>query len=384
MSPKSKASGGTTSAIRVPGKPHEPVTTGFKVFADLLKEIVKPEYCTGCGSCVGSCPVDGLLGFVDDKPKFTGKGCVRCGMCYDVCPRSKTVELVNNGVPVRSAFSVGRPGPGSAMGKYYSAFTARTTDDKISERCQDGGVVITLLSSLFDSGYIDGAVVSIVGKDPLRAEPKVIRSSKEAIAAAGTRYSLSPSISVLKETALKGMHNIALVGTPCQMEGLYNMKFGASDPSLKGLVSYAIGIFCYENFHYTFYSEFLAKENKIDLKDVVKLDITSGKFKAITDKKEHSWVVKDLHEWVRKSCDYCFDLTAEMADISVGSVGSDAGMSTVLVRTLAGKDAWELAVGKGMLEFEKLEDLEALKKLNRVKKRNARKNYEALQGAPGK
>jgi len=379
MSPKARSQKQAAGELPVPGKPHEPITTGYRTFVDLLKEVIKPEFCTGCGTCVGACPVDGLLGFADDKPKFTGKGCVRCGVCYDICPRSKPVSLIKSGVPVRSAFSTDMPGPGSGMGKYLSAYTARTTVPEIAECCQDGGVVTALLASLFDAGYIDGAIVSVVGKDPMRAEPKVIRSAEEAVAAAGTRYSLSPSVARIKETAVKGMHNIAVVGTPCQMEGLRNIESGATDPALKGRVSYAIGIFCYENFYYTFYSEFMAKENKINLKDVVKLDITAGKFRATTKNKEYSWPVKDLHEWVRRSCHYCFDLTAEMADVSVGSIGSDAGRSTVLIRTRTGKDAWDLSVNQGNLEFESLDDLELLKKLNKVKKRNARKNYEALQ-----
>ena len=58
------------------------------------------------------------------------------------------------------------------------------------------------------------------------------------------------------------------------------------------------------------------------------------------------------------------------ADISVGSVGSDSGWSSVLVRTEAGSEAFKLAVPG--LEVAELNHPEALERLDRLDKKIAR------------
>lgn len=56
----------------------------------------------------------------------------------------------------------------------------------------------------------------------------------------------------------------------------------------------------------------------------------------------------------------CMDYTAELADISVGSVGSEEGWSTVFVRTEKGEEVVESAVEKGYVEVKEIEDKQIL------------------------
>ncbi|HPJ29963.1 MAG TPA: Coenzyme F420 hydrogenase/dehydrogenase, beta subunit C-terminal domain, partial [Methanothrix sp.] len=53
---------------------------------------------------------------------------------------------------------------------------------------------------------------------------------------------------------------------------------------------------------------------------------------------------------VWKGCGPCFDFAAELADVSVGSVGSKAGWSTVLTRTDVGARVYESALAAGAIE----------------------------------
>jgi len=64
------------------------------------------------------------------------------------------------------------------------------------------------------------------------------------------------------------------------------------------------------------------------------------------------------------------DYTAELADISVGSVGSEEGWSTVFVRTERGEEVVRGAVEKGYIEVMKMEraGLESIRKLAKRKK----------------
>lgn len=46
---------------------------------------VDQEKCTGCESCVESCPVE-AISMDDAKAKVDDDACVDCGACVDECP----------------------------------------------------------------------------------------------------------------------------------------------------------------------------------------------------------------------------------------------------------------------------------------------------------
>ncbi|MHA2062060.1 MAG: Coenzyme F420 hydrogenase/dehydrogenase, beta subunit C-terminal domain, partial [Candidatus Sifarchaeia archaeon] len=64
--------------------------------------------------------------------------------------------------------------------------------------------------------------------------------------------------------------------------------------------------------------------------------------------------LEETTEAVRSGCHSCEDLTAWYADISVGSIGTPGGWSTVFVRSQQGKDIFEGAVRAKMIKKESL------------------------------
>ena len=80
--------------------------------------------------------------------------------------------------------------------------------------------------------------------------------------------------------------------------------------------------------------------------------------------------VKAFHGAALKGCDECADFLGRGADLSVGSVGSAPGWSSVLVRTEAGRRA--LAVASTALELADDVDTDALLRLDALDKRRAR------------
>jgi coenzyme F420 hydrogenase subunit beta len=117
----------------------------------------------------------------------------------------------------------------------------------------------------------------------------------------------------------------------------------------------------------------LSEKRGLSLDDIGKVDVIHGRM-IVEDRSGSTLVdepVKDFHGAALKGCDECADFLGRAADISIGSVGSGPGYSSVIVRTEAGARA--LAAVRGELEECEVESPEALEKLDRLDKRIASK-----------
>ena len=50
-----------------------------------MPAVVNPEKCTGCETCVESCPLDAIA-MKEGLAKVDADTCGDCGACVDVCP----------------------------------------------------------------------------------------------------------------------------------------------------------------------------------------------------------------------------------------------------------------------------------------------------------
>lgn len=357
--------------------------TGTKIdskFFELKAKIIDSGICTSCGTCIAICPGQ-CLEMQNLKPTMLPStddsilhNCIECNLCLQFCPRTE----YNN----------------EFVGKYKSklnlgnTFAAKTKDSEIEAVCQDGGVVTSLLKFLFDENLIDGAIVSRAGED-WKPEPLVIQDVKELKTTSGTRYCVSPNLSVLnKEYLLEKLTlpygninqlRLAFVGTPCQVMALKKLQSFEKIKSLifpSNLIKYSIGLFCMENFEYEkLIEDYIQKQQSISLNKVKKMNITRGKLLVNTGSEEQFSVkVKELDPYTRSGCHYCADFSNLYADISVGNVGSPDGYSTVIVRNAKGREIVDLAIEKGYLATQKLadENLESVRKLEEIKTKKAK------------
>ena len=232
------------------------------------------------------------------------------------------------------------------LGTYKEALSARSTDKKILDVSQDGGIVSALLCYALDEGIIEGAVVAGTPDEDWRPIPTVVTSSDEVIAAAGTKYSMSPTLSALKEaTRQYGLEKVELI----------------------------IGIYCMENFPMASLDTFATAKLGFDsLQDATKMDIGKGKFWLTKDGEDSGLAIKETHGYEQAGCNICMDYVAEWADVSTGSVGSPDGWSTVLTRTDDGESVFKAAVDAGLIETKPMDDvkpgLPLLEKLAKGKK----------------
>jgi len=283
----------------------------------LMKEIIRTGICTECGTCAAVCPVlewDAVAG----QPKLIGK-CTGCGICYNQCPRTITDPI-------------------QLMGEFKTGYVANTNIPEVIGG-QDGGTVTSLLCYLFDEHLIDAAIVTMKDpKNPWHPVAQIITSKEDAIKSSGSIYSHSQTVEALMDAIRQDYRSIAFVGTPCNIDAVDKML---SSPA--GMLKYFMPL-------YPFF-----EKDGIEMSRIKKMDINKGKFHIYYDQEGEpvkSYTIKELDKFKSSSCNFCIDLTAENADISVGSVGSGPNKNTVFARSGIGSEIVEDAAAKGYLKIE--------------------------------
>jgi len=328
-----------------------------------VKTIFETHNCSGCGLCVGICPVN-CLEVYNGFGKIDEDKCIRCGLCYFVCPRSYLPVSVLNMTQDKSSEIKSY----SKVGHYIEGYSARTKIKEISQVCQDGGITSTCLHYLFDAKIIDLALGAKMSKTPWRPEPIVLESKEDILLTTGTKYVNNPNLKGLNELNKK-QANLAVVGVPCMMQALLKSEiYNIGIPTLNQ-IKYRIGIFCMESFSYESLLK-ICEILKADVKDVKKTDINKGKFFVYTNSGEELTVpIKEISHLAREDCEVCFDLTSESADISIGSIGSPSGWNTVLIRTQTGKELYNKLIENDLIESKALADVKpGLPLLERIAK----------------
>jgi len=299
-----------------------------------MKELMKldADFCAGCGSCNYVCPAR-----IDLKSNILNY------------PLNEDDEQV-----IEQTFLKGTSDEN--LGVYTDIFSAKSTYSG-----QDGGVATALLVSGMQKGLFDAAIVVRKSKGYL-AEAFVAESVEDIIKSSGTKYLRVRIMSKLGELIEKGKRKIAIIGTPCDIRAARRIQqvMLSECPDLELTV---IGLFCFEDFDYRQLKSEVQRLLNVDLDKAEKTQIRKGKFIVTIEGKESSVPVKELSAAVEKGCLSCPDFAAKYADISIGSVGSEDGRSTVIVRSDVGAKLLEnLDLAKGEVKKDEIAKLAILKK----------------------
>jgi len=140
-------------------------------------------------------------------------------------------------------------------------------------------------------------------------------------------------------------------------------------------VALVIGLFCTWALDYKPFMAFLHERS--NGRSIRKLNITSPPERILevtAGGKLYRISVDDIRPFIRPSCRVCFDMTAELSDISVGTVEGKEGWNTVIVRTAMGQDLLRRAKNRGVIETQPL----AKSNLNQLKEASLRKKRRGL------
>jgi coenzyme F420 hydrogenase subunit beta len=182
-------------------------------------------------------------------------------------------------------------------------------------------------------------------------------------------------LEALNQGPWKGEERIGVVGLPCQILALAKMK-GSNLPTQTPIdrVVLTLGLFCTWALAYKPFKAFL--DARFDHRPIRKLDITPPPERLlkvwIGDKVEEI-SLDEIRAFIRPACQVCPDMTAEFADLSVGTVEGMADWNTLVVRTQRGEELLEQAVAAGLIETRSLtkENLGHLREASLLKKQRA-------------
>ncbi len=323
-------------------------------YKTLKEEVWDTGLCSGCSICATVCPMKTIY-FVNNMPTSCNlckseKNGVPCGACYSSCPRIETYRKKHGVGNIRSSYAVR-----SLL--------------KIPKK-QSGGAITAILYNALEKKLIDSVIT--VGQDhtTLQTYSIALSSPDALITHAGSKYIwYTPSLLALRDLIETGVaKRIAVIGTPCVIQGLRKMM--ESDNSVlnrfKEHVVLLIGVFCTEIFDYEEAKKLLNSQG-IEPTDIEKIDIKKNLIVKLYNK---DTIEIPIPSGLKKEgCSYCLDFTAVDADISAGSIGSEEGYTTILIRNRKGEYYLNSAIENGCIKTQPLESIKIIEKL-------ASKKYE--------
>jgi len=306
-----------------------------------MEDVLGKGLCVGCGACVDLCPY-----FKNHRGRTTQLfACdLASGGCYAYCPKAE-VEL-----DVLAGQWWGRPYEGDPLGHYLEISVSRAGQKAPKGTFQAGGTVSALMAFALEGGLLDGAVLT--DREGLVPVPRLITQAEEVPSCASSKYTAAPTLSAVHRAVREGFSRLGVVGTPCQVTALAQMRTNPLQRSdFVDPVALVVGLFCTWALDTQGVVSLLSK--RMEIHGIGKMDIPPPPAEILVVETEKGRVEIPLDEvrpLVPQGCLFCPDMTGEWADVSVGVLEHEPDWNTLVIRTQRGKDLVEKAVREGWLD----------------------------------
>jgi len=310
---------------------------------ELLEDVHKRELCIGCGACVDICPY-----FKNYKGKTAQlfPCTLEQGRCYAYCPKAE-VDLDALSQAIR-----GVPYDGSPLGDYREVLAARAGGKMKKGAFQSGGTVTALLTFALKTGLIDAA--ALTDRQALIPVPRIVTDWQDVAHCASSKFMAAPTLSSVNLAVRHGYRNIGVVGTPCQMMAVAQMKSNPlAEEAHKVPLSLTVGLFCNWSLDTRPLIDLLSK--KLDISNIEGMDIPPPPANSLVLDTTGGRVEISLSEikpLIPHTCFVCPDMTSELADVSVGMFEGRPGWNTLILRSAEGAELIGHARREGFIETE--------------------------------
>lgn len=317
-----------------------------------IHKVVEHGLCIGCGAC---CLISKNLKIGWDSLGFLS---LQNPLPPELAPKSDAVCPFSN--YARNEDALGEEIFAShcnhyspLLGWFLGTFAAAVLSPSVRLRASSGGLGRWILFKLAKERLVDGCIHVLPSGSDTLFDYKISTNTHEILNTAQSAYSPVTLRSVLEEVETRP-GTYALTGLPCFIKAVRLLQ--RELPVFKKKISYTVGLFC-GHLKSRFYPEMLAWQLGIgpeSLKEVTFRDKTISR--NAKDKGFVAWRVNDKNPYgpkliselfggsynlgffQHKACDYCDDVVAELADVSVGDawlpeyVSDPRGTSLLIVR----------------------------------------------------
>ena len=321
--------------------------------ARLLSTVINNGLCTGCGACVELCP---YMKTHNAKTIALFSCDLDTGRCFRYCPRAPTdFKDLKQQLFDKTDLT-------DELGAFKGLYITRAMNPKTQEKAQHGGTVTALVQLAMEEGMVKACVLTGQNENMVPGSFTAFDPS-QILAAAGSKFGNAPVVEEFNRISAKRTDNISVVATPCQARALAKMRAnpGIGDEDRMSQLKLVIGLFCGWTLDFKKLNHIVRQE--VGDEKIIAMDIPPSKYACMEVTTAHGIKkisIEAINDCARQSCDYCTDMTAEFADISVGSARSKDGWdidrhwNQVIVRSDTGEKLLELAREKGILEFKEV------------------------------
>jgi coenzyme F420 hydrogenase subunit beta len=336
--------------------------------------VLKNDLCIGCGLCVYKCPSNALqmnwneYGFL--VPELANK-CDQTGECISVCPFNpipeKEVETENE---LADIFLNTSEKFHPKIGKYVGIYAGYSNEFRLTS--SSGGIATYIFSEILKQGIVAHIFsVKESNESGIHYEYAISSSQEELLMASKTKY-----YPVTLGTVMPKIHEldgkVAIVGVACFIKAIRLAQY--KEPELKEKIPFLVGIIC-GGVKSRFFTEYLASKTGVQVTNIEKpqfrikdLKSTAGNYSFgcidKTDKSAHTIKMRLVGDmwgsgmFKANVCDYCDDVTTELADISLGDAWlppfnkDGAGTNVIVTRSMIAEKLIQKGIQNKKLSIE--------------------------------
>lgn len=331
---------------------------------ELKKWVQMAGKCCFCGACVDLCP---YFKHYHGKIIQPFECDFETGRCHAYCPK---IEV---DYAALSENLLKKPYQGNSIGYFKSVKAAKAGPVLPKQNYQGGGTVSALVAFGLKHNYFEAAILT--DSVDCRPVPRIVTTVEDALSCASSKFTAAPTLSALNLAVHKGYRKIGIIGTPCQMTAVAQIKDNQLEiEEIKQSQFFTIGLFCNWAFSPTRFVQFI--EENFDIKKIKSMEIPPPPADTLILKAQSEDIeipLKEVRPYIQHSCFNCIDLTSEWADISVGMFEGREGWNTLIIRSDSGTEMIMEAKESGYLILEDMPDdqISHLKQAARNKKQRA-------------
>lgn len=301
---------------------------------NIFDNVISQDLCVGCGACLYGNSKSGVKmdwnkeGFL--VPTAKSKEITISDDAIKVCPFNPYPAIeVRTEDELATIFLHNAPNFHPKAGRYFNTYAGYSEEFRLTS--SSGGLATYILSELFEQKIIDAVItVGEGGGEDNHYEYKLIKKKEELLATSKTRY-----YPVTMADALHELENfdgkVAIVGVGSFIKAVRLLQY--YNPELREKIVFTIGIIC-GGLKSKFFGEYLAAKAGVENNEFTKPQFRIKDYKSnagdysfgcVDNKGENKHVkmrtVGDM--WGTgmfkcNACDFCDDVTTELADISLG------------------------------------------------------------------